>query len=340
MKRRVTIADVAKLCGVTPATVSRVLNAKAKFSVSDAVRKKIVDTATKVGYVPDLAARNLNRQSTRIIGVFASPDAHVAEGIYESLLEGLAEVLHMGGYDVFFELSVARTRQEALPFWRFDGAALLQSPRPETVAELNQRRVPYVCINETVGSPAATVLVDDVMGMRRAFEHLTQLGHRRFAYANARAENLGHYSIPERHGTLTLLIKQGGMFLAPGSELRLTSATDFLRHAVVTHKATAVISYDHINAVMIVGAAHQLGLRIPQDFSLLCFNDIFPVELLGPPLTAVAVSGRDMGRTGASLLLNAIRHPDTPPPKSPLRIPEALVIRSSTATPPQPPRHG
>ena len=86
-QNRPTITDVAKLCGVTPATVSRVLNGKKKFSASEAVREKIFNTARKLGYVPDLAARNLNRRNTRIIGLFASPRTHVAEGINESLLD-------------------------------------------------------------------------------------------------------------------------------------------------------------------------------------------------------------------------------------------------------------
>src|SRR5215213_10297546 len=176
---RPTITDVAKLCGVTPATVSRVLNGKQKFSASEAVRQKIFDTARKLGYVPDLAARNLNRRSTHIIGLFASPKTHLAEGINESLLEGIAEVLHAGGYDVFFELSSANRAEHAVPFWRFDGAILMQSPLAETVTELDRRRVPYVCVNEKVGKPAAFVLADDAMGMNRALEHLHQLGHKR-----------------------------------------------------------------------------------------------------------------------------------------------------------------
>src|SRR5687768_675617 len=105
---RPTITDVARLCGVTAATVSRVLNGKKKFSTSEAVREKIFDTARKLGYVPDLAARNLNRKATHIIGLFASPQTHVAEGINESLLEGLAEVLHAGGYDVFLDRKSTR----------------------------------------------------------------------------------------------------------------------------------------------------------------------------------------------------------------------------------------
>src|SRR5688500_17293484 len=290
VRSRPTITDVAKLCGVTPATVSRVLNNKKKFSTSEAVREKIHATARKLGYVPDLAARNLNRQSTHIVGIFASPNTHIAEGIYESLLEGVTEVLHTSEYDVFLDLTANRTH--ALPFWRFDGAILLQSPRLETVKELDRRRVPYVCVNEKVGSPVAQVLADDVMGTRLAVEHLQQLGHRRIAYANARATYLAHYSVPERYETIVEATRKRGMELARGHDLPFSAAIEFLQESVIQDKATAVITYDHHIAVMLVGAAYSLGLKIPGDFSLICFNDVFPVSMLPPPLTAVSVSGR------------------------------------------------
>lgn len=333
LERRVTITDVAKQCGVTPATVSRVLNGKKKFSASDAVREKIHDTARKLGYVPDLAARNLNRNSTHIVGLFASPMTHVAEGINESLLEGLAEVLHAGGYDVFFELG-AVSHRNALPFWRFDGAILMQSPKPETVQELDRRRVPYVCVNEQVGNPVAAVLADDRMGMRRAVEHLAMLGHTRIAYANARATYFSHYSVTERYETLVGCLREKNFKLVGGHDVPLTVPTEFLRNAVQVAGATAVITYDHHIAVMLVGAAHALGLRLPDDFSLICFNDVFPVSLLGPPLTAVAVSGREMGRLGADLLLNALQSGGTTPSAREVRVPEDLIVRGSTAPPP------
>jgi len=331
VRNRPTITDVAKLCGVTPATVSRVLNGKQKFSASEAVRQKIFDTARKLGYVPDLAARNLNRRSSRIIGLFASPQTHVAEGINESLLEGIAEVLHAGGYDVFFELG-ASTLENPLPFWRFDGAILMQAPRRETVIELDRRRVPYVCVNEKVGNPAAFVLADDEKGAHRALEHLAQLGHKRIAYANARATYFSHYSVTERYETLLAGVRKRGMQLVEGHDTPFTSANEFLKQTVIEGGATAVITYDHHIAVMLVGAGHGLGLRIPEDYSLVCFNDVFPVALLPPPLTAVAVSGREMGRIGADLLLNSLLTPATKPPKE-IRVPEDLVVRASTAAP-------
>ncbi|HUO08392.1 MAG TPA: LacI family DNA-binding transcriptional regulator [Phycisphaerae bacterium] len=330
-KERPTLHDVARLSGVTPATVSRVLNKKKKFSASEAVRGRILAAAESLGYAPDLAARSLHRQSSQIIGVFTSPQTHVAEGINEMLLEGIAEVLHASEYDVFFNLTMAR--RHAVPFWRFDGAILLQSPPSEMVDELDRRRVPYVCVNERVGKAVAQVLADDRMGMRKAVEHLHQLGHRRIAYANARATYLTHYSVAERHETLLETIREFGMELIQGHDVPFCSGTDFLRGAVKMGKATAVITYDHPIAVTILGSAYAMDLRIPRDFSLICFNDVFPVSLLPPPLTAIGVSGREMGRTGAGLLLNRLNSPETTTSAGEIRVAEELVVRRSTAPP-------
>jgi len=331
-RHRPTLSDVAEICGVTPATVSRVLNDKKKFSTSEAVREKIFDTARKLGYVPDLSARNLSRRNTHIIGLFASPETHVAEGINESLIEGIAEVLHASGYDVFFELSPIQSIKNALPFWRFDGAILMQAPKSEIIVELDRRRVPYVCVNERIGRPAAYILADDAMGMKRSFMHLIQLGHKKFAYANARAAYFSHYSVTERYETFLAMARENAIKLVPVHDTPFTSATEFLRSAVVEGGATAVITYDHRIAVMLVGAANGMGLRIPADFSLICFNDVFPVALLHPPLTAVAVAGREMGRQGADLLLNCLLT-SRPQPGREIRVAEDLIVRASTGKP-------
>jgi LacI family transcriptional regulator len=328
---RPTLNDVAKMSGVTPATVSRVLNKKAKFSVSEAVRDRIVAAANRLGYAPDLAARSLNTQRTQIIGIFTSPQTHVAEGIYELLLDGITEVLRASDYDVFFDLSSARGH--AVPFWRFDGAILLQSPPAAMVTELDRRRVPYVCVNETMGKPVAQVIADDRMGMRSAVEHLHQIGHRRIAYANARATYLSHYSVTERYEALLSHSSELKMELARGHDAPFCSAYDFLRDTVVLDKATAIITYDHHIAVAILGAAYSMELRIPEDLSLICFNDVFPVSLLPPPLTAVSVSGREMGRIGAGLLLNALGVPKPAGAAKEIRVAEELIVRRSTAAP-------
>ncbi|MDG3005402.1 LacI family DNA-binding transcriptional regulator [Paludisphaera mucosa] len=331
MGRPPTLSDVARLCGVAPSTVSRVLNRKGSFSATPAVRQKILDVAEQLGYVPNLAARGLIQRTSRVVSLFATPTIHVAEGVYEPLIEGVLEVLHASDYEVFFDLSAGSRRRA--PFFRFDGALLLQSPRPEIVAELDRRRVPYVCVNETVGAPAAQVLADDRMGVRLAVEHLARLGHRRLAYANARATSLPHYSIAERHDALTTASKELGIELDERHDAPFASGDEFLREAVIDRRATVVLCYDHQIAVTLVGAAAGLGLEIPGDFSLICFNDVFPVSLLPTPLTAVSVPARDMGRTGAEQLLHSLAARG-PARMREIRLPEVLVTRRSTAPPP------
>lgn len=333
VRNRPTIADVARLCGVTPATVSRVLNRKTSFSTSEAVREKIFETARKLGYVPDLAARNLNRRSTRIIGIFSAPHTSFTWGINQSLLEGASAVLHKAGYDVFFEVSSPHRLDHALPFWRFDGAILFQSPKPEIIGELDNRHVPYVCINEQLGTPIASVLTDDVMGVKLVVRHLADLGHRRLAYANACAQYLPHYSVGERHETLLAEARKAGMELVPGHDVPFAMGEEFLRCAIVRDGATAVVTYDHAIAVELLGAAAAFGLKIPSDFSLVCFNDEFPTSLVAPPLTAVAVSGKEMGRIGAEVLLAALNESKQPQARV-IRVPESLHVRASTARAP------
>ena len=128
-------------------------------------------------------------------------------------------------------------------------------------------------------------------------------------------------------------MQRHGLHLVEGHDVPFSSAADFLRGSVKERGATAVITYDHHIAVMLVGAAYNLGLRIPDNFSLICFNDVFPVGLLPPPLTAVAVSGREMGRIGADLLLNNLLSKKPTAPKE-IRVPEDLIVRGSTAPPP------
>jgi LacI family transcriptional regulator len=330
---RPTIADVAKLCGVTPATVSRVLNRKAHFSTSDAVRDRIFETARKLGYVPDLAARNLNRRSTRIVGVFSAPHTNFTWGINQPLLEGVADVLHGQGYDVFFEVSSPHKIDHVLPFWRFDGAVLFQSPRSEIIGELDNRRVPYVCVNERLGSPIANVLADDVMGVKLVVKHLRELGHRRIAYANVPASYFPHYSVIERHETLLDEARQAGATVVEGHDAAFGAPEKFIKSAIQSSGATAIVTYDHTIAVALLGAAPRLGLVVPRDFSVVCFNDEFPTTKLTPALTAVAVSGREMGKTGAELLLAAIGASKQPPSRI-IRIPEVLNIRESTGPAP------
>jgi DNA-binding LacI/PurR family transcriptional regulator len=98
--------------------------------------------------------------------------------------------------------------------------------------------------------------------------------------------------------------------------------------------ATAVLAYDHIVAVDLLTAAQALGLRIPQDVSLICFNNEFPVARVAPPLTVVAPQGEEMGRRAAELLVDRMNSVRSEMPATP-RVPAKLIVRASTGAPPE-----
>ena len=335
MHKRPTLSDVARSCGVTAATVSRVLNHKRgnNFSTSEELRLKIFATSEELGYQPDSNARSLSIGDSSVVGLFASPRTHVAEGINEALIEGIVETLHAGGYEVFFEMTPIHREKHRLPQWRFDGAILMEGPKTETVRELDVRGVPYVFVNERIGDAVGHVLADDVMGMKRAIAHLAQLGHRRFAYANVRIGLSAHYSIFDRYNTLREAAASGTIELVGCHETPFDSPAEFLQHTVIRAGATAIIAYDHRAAIGLLGAAQQAGLRVPEDFSLVSFNDVFPVSLLNPGLTVVAVPGREMGRLAADLLLNHLISPRERKGRE-VRVAEDLIVRGSTGPAP------
>lgn len=330
---RPKLKDVAAVCGVSIGTVSRVLNRDESFSARDEVRQRILEAAEQLGYAPDLAARNLNRGATQIIGVFGDPATHIGEGINDAVFEGITEAVSSQDYDVFFDVTSKHPTSRKLPFWRFDGAILIQSPLPEVVEELDRRHVPYVSVNETVGNPIASVLADDVMGATKIMEHFAELGHRKVAYANAAKGYFKHYSVPLRHDTIQAFCRDYGMTLVPSHDEDFISADQFLRRAIIEYGATAVLAYDHRIVVRILGAAHRLGFAVPKDFSLACFNDEFPVAELYPPITVVSVSGRAMGRTAATILLDAMRSNQYLDHHGTLRLEERVIIRASTGSP-------
>jgi DNA-binding LacI/PurR family transcriptional regulator len=208
----------------------------------------------------------------------------------------------------------------------------MQSPRREIIEELDGRHVPYVCVNDRLGKPAACVLADDVSGMKSILTHLTDLDHETIAYASAPGSYFPHHSKEDRHNTLVEFSAKLNVQLVAGHDEPFNPHTpaEFVRSAVMEAGATAIIAYDHHVAFMVMGAAHAMGMRIPQDFSLICFNDVFPMSTICPAVTTIAVPGREMGRKAAEILLEELASPKSSSPRE-IRLPEHLIVRGSTA---------
>ena len=314
------------------ATVSRVLNGK--LVVGEELDKRIKQTVREIGYAPNLAARGLNGKQDRLIGVFGSRYTSFAKGISELLITGLVNVLQPAKFEVFYRLLRPQGEDSvALPYWKFDGAVVLQGTDETVVEALRDRDVPFVALNEIVEGAAATVLADDAGGADLALDHLRDLGHRNIAYAGAGANYVPHYSIAERRDRVKTGTAARKMNLVVDIECPSVweNATGFLEH-VLQEGATAVLAYDHQEAMLLMGAAYSMHVRVPDQLSLLCFNDIFPLDILPPPMTAVRVDGGRMGQVGAQLLLDVLQGGDTEAAPT-IRVDEELVVRQSTAPP-------
>jgi len=327
-----TIREIAQKLNISHTTVSRVLSNKKDTFIADETRQRVLDAAKEIGYRPNLAARSLRDARTNMVGVFGSPRIRLDTGLIPEIIQGIRSVLSVRHFDLFFAFSPEGDQiNSALPAWRFDGAIVLQAPMPATIRHLIEFGQPFVCINEKIDE-APCILCDEESATRQSLEYLRSLGHRRIAYANASSWHFDHYSVQERHDTYLAWMQEQGA-IPVGEHADRTQGMDrtaFLRRAVIEQKATAVLAYDHVVAVDVVSAAQRLGLEIPRDFSLLNFNNEFPVEHLAPPLTVTAPESYEMGRLGAELLLRRMEAPEEEIPTI-TRVPAKLILRASTA---------
>ncbi len=330
-----TIREVAAHCGVSQATVSRVLNGNFNhgFSVRREVHQRIVEVADSLGYRPNLAARNLVQRQTKIISILGCDTALGWPGnIYQAVIDACVRTLQTGGYDICMNIPNFEENRCELPPWKVDGVIVLQECSPETIEAMEKTNLPYVVINGVGGPGSSSVIPDDIEGTKQAVRHLMELGHTHIAYAGPTSAHKKHRSIEDRHNTYLSELTQNGLEPVRNHDKVFRSASAFLASAVMKYRATAILAYDHIEAMRILHAAHMLEIQIPRQVSLICFNDEYLCSIVTPPLTTVAVPSRQMGRMAAKLLLDHLQSPSSYSPEC-VKLSQDLIVRSSTVVP-------
>jgi LacI family transcriptional regulator len=323
---------IAERAGVTKATASRVLNNRNQgFSVRPEVRDRIVAAAAELGYAPDLMARGLRAERMNLVGAVGLQPPYV---IVQDLFIGIVDVLQPAGVHLSLHLAAAAEDADRPPPWRVDGVFVVSTESAEVIAPVDASGLPYVALNAPCGANGTAVLFDDAQGTRAAMRHLLELGHRRIAYANADAPR--HPSLTVRHQTYLDTLGEAGLTPVPTPDCcAMDDPAGFLR-AVRRAGATAVLTYYHHAAIRLSHAAIQLGLGVPRDLSLVCFNDVYGLEAMNPSLTAVGLPYRVAGRAAASMLLDLIR--GEPLDRRQVTFPETLVVRDSSGPIPGPVR--
>ncbi|MBZ0303423.1 MAG: LacI family transcriptional regulator [Anaerolineae bacterium] len=333
MKRRPTQTDVARLAGVSRATVSYVVNGIDASQVSSATRQRVLQAVDALGYQPDALAQSLRSGWTNTIGLLI-PDMdnphywHIAKGVeHVAQAEQYDLLLISSSLDVDREMHSIR----ALSRRRIDGLILIVSYFEEVRAEIQQshQHRPVVLLNTFIEGFDYVQIQSDV-GVHDLMTHLLGLGHRRIGFVYGVAN-------PQIGRNRLMLYEQALQQAGLRVDDRLiatcgTTVEDGYRTTQRILEAeprpTALVVINDLLAMGALRAAADRGLRVPEDLSIASFDDINLARYTLPRLTTVAVDSTALGQTAARLLFQRLRDPNRAPQHQ--TIASRLIVRAST----------
>ncbi|MBL8131848.1 MAG: LacI family DNA-binding transcriptional regulator [Anaerolineae bacterium] len=311
---RVTILDVARESGVSYSTVSRALNG---FDfVKGATRDKVLAAAEKLGYVANVQARSLAGGKTRIIGLLVPG---LDNGYIGEIVRGVDEEIAKANYDLMLYTTRRRVGREAMYIDAIsngpsDGIILIVPLlEREYLTALREHHFPYVLVDQ-IDPQMHSPMVDATnwQGAYDATKYLIDLGHRRIGFITglraiqSALDRLdGYKAALADHGVRfdETLIAEGDFF-TPGG---YAAAQKLLKHKP---RPTAVFASNDLMALGAMQAIRDQGLEIPEDISVLGFDDIPQASMVHPQLTTVRQPLEQMGRVAVSLLIEQIERPD------------------------------
>lgn len=328
-----TIRDVARLSGVSPMTVSRVINESER--VSPETRRRVEQAIEELGYVPSRLARGLSRQRTGTIAVIV-PD--VANPFFTLIVRAAEEVARRADYRVILcdtraDVNVERDVIGEMIAHRVEGIVI--APVGDRSAGHLRRLagfgVPYVLIDRTVsGLEADAVLGDSSGGAQQLVEHLISLGHRRIGLV-VESEDVST-ARDRRVGYGTALAAAGIPFdLALVAQATVDPRGGFVgmqRLLELEEPPTAVFTVNNLVALGAIEAVRAAGLEVPDDVALVCFDDIEYASRLYPFLTVMEQPAATFGTLGTQLLLERIESRG-PERRHEVVLPGEFIIRKS-----------
>jgi DNA-binding LacI/PurR family transcriptional regulator len=331
-----TIQDVARAAGVAASTVSRYLNGQLK--VSPATEAKVLEAVAELGYVPNAVGRNLARRRSGVIG-FVVPE--ISNPYFGTIADYVVEAVERHGRLVLLCSHRSQSIKQSsyidlLATGAIDGMLYLGSFRSnERLAVAITDGLPVVIVDEPIAGlpPVSTVVMDDYAGGYQATSYLVALGHRRIAFVSGPAE-LG--SVQERFRGYHDALTKGG--IDTGDQVRLSGQfTEQFGMSALPHllaapepPTAAFVASDYI-ALGVLSAAEAHGIQVPDDLSIVGFDDIRFAQYVRPRLTTIRSPVDRLAQTGVELLFERLHDPQAPARTQVL--PVELVIRESAAAP-------
>ncbi len=306
---KVTLEMVAQAAGVSPSTVSRILNGTA--TVSDDKREAVDRAIAQLGFVPDPLARGLAGGRTLSIGVVTQS---MDSPFYGVALRGIEDELDKVGYNALFVSGHWNAAEEArcvevLRARRVDGIIVLTGQLSDQALRTCAKALPLVVAGRTLKAPNLFSLkFDDVAGARMATEHLLTLGHRRIACI---AGDPVHPDAVERLAGYRQALEQAGIayepaLVAPG-QFHEESGRLAMEHLLDSRQRfTAVFACNDQMAFGAGLALYRRGLRVPDDVSLVGFDDLAGANYAIPPLSTVQQPAYELGRMTAQAMLQLL----------------------------------
>jgi len=326
-----TIKEIAALANVSVATVSRAL--QRPEVVSEATRLRIQEVVKRQGYTPNALARNLRTARTRLV-VALLPD--IANPFFSEVIRGIEQVAHESGYSVLLgETQGSLVREQAyadMVAARQADGIITMSPRVPTIPIPGRAPVVNAC-EYVKDRQVSSVYVDNVAAAAGAVDYLLMLGHREIAFIAGPPSS--PICVDREHGFRQALQRAK---IAPDPALVVSG--DFSIEAgeraieLLLSQGQSFSAVFCSNDEMAIGAMRALGahgLRVPEDVSVVGFDDIRFARYTSPALTTVAQPKNALGREAMAMLIELLADPEVPPRKRVLSA--DLVVRGSTAPP-------
>lgn len=335
--RKVTISDIAEATALSKATISLVL--RDSPSIPGVTRERVLEAASRLGYVYHRGAASLRGGTTRTVGVVVND---ITNPYFAETVALIQQRLTAAGRFSFLcntgeDLTVQSSFVEKMREYNVDG--IIMSPAegtdPQWLHRLSDAGMPVVLFSRSVDTGVDSVIPDNVGGMRLAMEHLVELGHRRVAMVGANQRNstgtgrlegylkaLKVARLPEDRR----LIK----YSLPSRDAGFKAARELME---LTERPTAIVCFNDVLAFGVMLGLRSLGLSPGADISVVGFDDIAETSLWQPALTSIKVPIGALAEEASQLLLTRVGQPK-PASAARILLPVSIAIRETTGPAP------
>ncbi|SDX38742.1 LacI family DNA-binding transcriptional regulator [Paenibacillus sp. CF384] len=333
----VTIYDIAAQANVSAMTVSRVINNTGK--ISEKTRLKVKKVMDELGYVPNQMARSLVLQQTRILFLLITD---IMNPFYTTLARGAEDAARKHGYRLLFGNSDESMDKEGdyintILTTRVDGALLAPTGDPSLphLEQLRKHNVPFVLLDREVPGIACDIVLGDSRdGARSLVEHLVEQGHRRIALVNGSpsisSARLRLQGFQEAIKLNDLTLRVGDIHETTfGPHLDVEAMGQWIDSMAGESMPTAIMAGNNVLAVVLIRLLRARGLRIPEDISVVCFDDFGLNSEIDPFITVAAQQAYQFGFLGMQMLVERIQERSSTPPWKRVMLPAELIVRRS-----------